>query len=83
MDIDDIKSFAKTEKEMETQIQTIRTYCQDVGMKFDTEKCAMLIIKNGKRDTRKKIKLPNQESLKMSREMENFKYLEILDANTI
>ena len=37
----DINSFVKNEKEL----KAIRIYCQDIGMKFGNETCAMLIIK--------------------------------------
>ena len=47
--IDDIKLFEKNKKELETLIQTIRIYSQDTGMEFGIEKCAMLIMKNRKR----------------------------------
>ena len=48
MYMDDIKLFAKNEKELETQIQTVRIYSQDIGMEFGIQKCAMLVMKNGK-----------------------------------
>ena len=38
----DIKLFAKNEKELET---LITIYCQDIGIEFGTEKGATLIIK--------------------------------------
>ena len=40
MYMDDIKIFAKNEKELETLVQTIRIYSQDIGMEFGIEKCA-------------------------------------------
>ena len=40
--MDDTKLFAKNEKVLESLIQTIRIYSQDVGMEFGKEKCAML-----------------------------------------
>ena len=43
MYMDDIKLFAKNEKEFETLIQTERIYSQDIGMEFGVGKCAMLI----------------------------------------
>ena len=52
------------EKELKTQLQTIWIFNQDIEMEFSTEKCAMLIIKNGKRVTTEGIELPNQESIK-------------------
>ena len=44
MYINDIKISAKNEKELESMIQTIRLYSQNIGMEFGIEKCAMLII---------------------------------------
>ena len=40
--MDNIKLFAKNEKELKTLIQTVRIYSQDIGMEFSIEKCAML-----------------------------------------
>ena len=60
MYMDDIKLFAKNEKELETLKQTVRIYCQDIGMEFDIEKCAMLVMKSGKRHMTEGVELPNQ-----------------------
>ena len=35
--MDDIKVFAKNEKELETLIQKGRIYCQDIGMLYAIE----------------------------------------------
>ena len=48
MYMDDIKLFAKNEKELETLIYPVRIYSQGIGMKFGREKCAMLVMKSGK-----------------------------------
>ena len=45
--MDNIKLLAKNEKELETQIQVVGIYNQDLGMEFGMEKCAMLIMKSG------------------------------------
>ena len=47
--MDYIKLFAENEKELETPIQAVRIYIQDIGMEFGIEKCAMLIMRSGKR----------------------------------
>ena len=47
--MDDIKLFAKNEKDLETQIHTVRIYSRDIGMEFGIEKCAMLVMKSCKR----------------------------------
>ena len=60
MYMDDIKLFAKNEKELETLIHTVRIYSQDIGKEFGIEKCAMLIMKDGKRHLTDGMELPNQ-----------------------
>ena len=50
MYIDDIKLFAKNEKELETLIQEIRILSEDIAIEFGIEKCAMIIMRNGKRN---------------------------------
>ena len=60
MNMDDIKLFAKNEKELENLIQTVRIFSQDIGMEFGIEKCAMLVMKSGKRYMTEGVKLPNQ-----------------------
>ena len=36
--MDDIKVFAKTEKELKTLIQTVKIYSYNIGMEFGIEK---------------------------------------------
>ena len=83
MYMDDIKSFAKNEKELETLIHTVRIYCQDIGMEFGIEKCAMPVMKSGKRHMTDGIELPNHDKIRMLEENETYKYLRILEADTI
>ena len=59
--MDDTKLFVKNEKELETQIQAVRIYSEDIGMEFGIEKCVMLIMKRGKWYMTEGIELPNQE----------------------
>ena len=49
MYVDDIKLFAKNEKELETLIQAVRIYSQDIGLEFGLETYTMLMKKSGKR----------------------------------
>ena len=59
MYMDDIKVFAKSEKELETLIHAVRIYSQDIGIEFSIEKCAVLVMKSGKRHHTDGKKLPN------------------------
>ena len=83
MYIDGIKLFAINEKEMETFIHTIRIYSQDIGMKFGIEKCVMLVMKSGKRHMTDGMELPNNDKIRTLGENETYKYLGILEADTI
>ena len=72
--MDDIKLFAKNENELETLIQAVRMYSQDIGMEFGIEKCAMLIMKRGKQHITERMELPNQEKMRTLGEKESHKY---------
>ena len=79
----DIKLFANNEKELETLIHTVRIYSRDLGMEFGIEKCAMLVMKSGKRQLTDRMELPNKDKIKSLAENETYKYLGILEAETI
>ena len=83
MYMDDIKLFAKNEKELETLIHAVRIYSQDIGMDFGIEKYAMLVMKSGKRHLTDAMELPNQDKIRTLAENETYKYLGILEADTI
>ena len=81
--MDDIRLFAKNEKELETLIHPNRIYSQDIGMQFGIEKCAMLVMKSGKQHMTDGIELPNHDRIRTLEENETYKYLGILEADTI
>ena len=88
MYMDDIKLFAKNEKKkqkkkLETLIHKIRIYSQDIGMEFGIEKCALFVMKSGKRHLTDGIELRNQDKIRTLAEHETYKYLGILEADTI
>ena len=90
---DDIKLFAKNEKELET-LHAVRIYSQDRRMEFGIEKCGIEkrmefgiekcgIEKSGKRHLTDGMELPNQVKTRTLREKETYKYLGIFEADTI
>ena len=83
MYMDDIKLFSKNEKELETLTHAVRIYSQDVGMEFDIVKCAMFVMKSGKRHMTDGVELPNHDKIRTLKENETYKYLVILEADTI
>ena len=58
-------------------------YSQDIGMEFGIEKCTLLVMKSGKRHLTDGIELPNQDKIRTFAENETYKYLGILEADTI
>ena len=80
--MDDIKLFAKKENELETLIHAVRIFSQDIGMESGIEKCAMLIMKSGKRHITDGMELPNNDKITLE-ENETYKHLGILEADTI
>ena len=73
----------KNEKELETLIRAVWIYSQDIEMVFGIEKCAMQVMKSGKRHLTDGMELPNQDMIRMLAENETYKYLRILEADTI
>ena len=62
--MDDIKLFAKNEKELETLIHAVRIYSQYIGTESGIEKLAMLVMKSGKRHLTEGMKLPTQDKIR-------------------
>ena len=83
MYMDNIKLFAKNEIERETLIHVVRIYCQDIAMEFGIEKCAMLVMKSGKRHMTDGMELPNHDKIRTLGENKTHKYLGILEGDTI
>ena len=84
MYMDDIKLLSKNKKELETLVQTRRICSKFIGMEFGNEKYASLIMKSVKREAMEGIELPKSgKHQENTGEKENYKYMGILEANTI
>ena len=46
--MDDLKLYSRNEKELDSLVQTIHIFSDDIRMEFDIEKCVMLVIEKGK-----------------------------------
>ena len=57
---------------MDSLLQTVRVFSEDVGMEFGIEKCVMLVMKKGK---------IVKSVVKSLQEGESYKYLGILEAD--
>ena len=57
-------------------MQTVRVFCEDIGMEFGIEKCAMLVMEKGKIVKSVDIELPVGKVIKSLQEGESYNYLE-------
>ena len=64
-------------------INAIRIYSQDIGMEFGIERFAILVMKSSKRHMTGGMELPNHDKIRTLEENETYKYLGILEADTI
>ena len=46
--MDDLKLYAKSERELDSLIQTVMIFSDDVGMVFGLDKCAVLVLQREK-----------------------------------
>ena len=81
--MDDLKLYAKNEKELDCLIQTVRVFIKDIGMEFVVEKCSMFVIKRGKMVKSDGIKLPDDIAIKSLKEGKGYKYLGVLQADEV
>ena len=79
--MDDFKLYSRSEKGSDSLVQTVRVFSEDIGMKFGTEKCAMLVMEKGKIMMSVGIELPDGKVIKSLQEGESYKYLGILKAD--
>ena len=79
--MDHLRLYSRNEKELDSLVQTIRIFSEDVGMEFGIEKCAVLVIEEEKIVKSVGIELLNGKVIKSLQEGESYKYLGILDAD--
>ena len=59
-------------KDFEGVIIIMRNYSRDIGMDFGIEKCALTVMKSGKREMTEGIELPNLEKIRRQGEKETY-----------
>ena len=42
--MDDLKLYSQSKKGLDSLVQTVRVFNEDIGMEFGIEKCAMLVM---------------------------------------
>ena len=79
--MDDLKLCSQSEKGLDSLVQTVRVFSEDIGMEFGIEKCATLVMEKVKIVKSVGIELPDIKVIKSLQEDESYKYLEILQAD--
>ena len=81
--MDDLKLYAMNEKGVDSLIQTVRVFSEDIGMEFGIEKCAVLVMKRGKVVKSEGINLPDYKTIQGRKDGDSYMYLGILEADRI
>ena len=79
--MDDLKLHIQNGKGLDSLVQTVRVFSEDIGMEFGTEKCAISVMEKGKVVKSVGIELPGGKVIKSLQEGESYKYLGILEAD--
>ena len=79
--MDDLKLYSRSEKGLDSLVQTACVFSEDIGMESGAEKCAMLAMEKGKIVKSFGIELPDGKVIKSLQEGESYKYLGILEAD--
>ena len=83
MYMDDIKLFAKNRGELETLFNEVREYSEDIGMEFGIEKCAIMVMHKGRLSMTEGIELPDNNKIRALTAQDRYKYLGVLECDTI
>ena len=81
--MDDLKLYSRSEKGLDSLVQTVCVFSEDTGMEFGIEKCAMLVMEKEKIVKSVIIELPDGKVIKLLQEDESYKDLGILEADKV
>ena len=80
--MDDLKLFAKNQDQIDSLVQTVHLFSEDIGMQFGLNKCGVLVLKRGKVVKQNGIVLPNGQVMKEIDES-GYEYLGIVEIDKI
>ena len=80
--MDDLKLFGKSHDQIDSLVQTVFRFSEDIGMEFGLKKCGVVILKKRKLVKFDGIHLPNQKRMKEVDE-NGYTYLGILELDEI
>ena len=79
--MDDLKLYSQSEKGLDSLVQTVRVFAEDLGLELGIEKNVMLVMEKGNFLKSVGIELPNGKVIKSLPEGERYKYLGVLEAD--
>ena len=62
--MNDLKMYAKIERELNSVIQAVGIFSDDVAIVFDLDKCVVLVLKSKKMVQTERIELPDGKCIK-------------------
>ena len=82
--MDDLTLFAKSHDQIDSVMNTVHTFSEDIGIEFGQKKCGVFVLKRGKVDKAKSrgLNLPDGELMKTIDE-EGYKCLGILEYDKV
>ena len=66
--MDDLKLYSRSEKGLDSLVQTVCIFSEGIGMEFGIEKCAMLVMEKGKIVKSVGLELPDGRVIKSLQE---------------
>ena len=81
--MDDLKLYGRTKDEIDTMTKCTFNISKDIGMEFGITKCASMVMKHGKIQNSTGISLPNGQMVPGLKTTDTYKYLGMLEADTI
>ena len=71
--MDDLKLYSRSEKGLDSLVQTVCVFSEDIRMEFGIEKCAMLVMEKGKIVKLVGIDLPDGKVIKSLQVFRSFR----------
>ena len=81
--MDDLKLIAKSEEELQKQIQTVKTFSDDINNEFGLEKCAKIMFKRDKLNHSQNLVIDTDREIQELEQGKTYKYLGIEESEGI
>jgi len=81
--MDDLKLIAKSEEEFQKQMQTVKTFSDDIHMEFGLEKCTKIAFKRGKLVHSQNLVININREIQELEQGKTYKYLGVQESEGI